>query len=146
PRTQLLERNRASAVHAGERHGGLESVWHAGQAGGDFAGTGKFARHRPGTESRGPAKQQRCNRRLPVGTRGQGCVRSRAAQGRGNLAVSEQTPASPTRISETFARLRSWNQMAFMPFITAGDPDLATTQALIRELAALHVDLIEVGF
>ena len=33
-----------------------------------------------------------------------------------------------------------------MPFITAGDPDLATTQALIRELAARGVDLIEVGF
>lgn len=36
--------------------------------------------------------------------------------------------------------------MAFMPFITAGDPDLATTQKLIRELAARDVDLIEIGF
>jgi tryptophan synthase alpha chain len=36
--------------------------------------------------------------------------------------------------------------MAFMPFVTAGDPDLATTQKTILELAARGVDLIEVGF
>jgi tryptophan synthase alpha chain len=36
--------------------------------------------------------------------------------------------------------------MAFMPFITAGDPDLATTQKLINTLAAQQVDLIEIGF
>lgn len=33
-----------------------------------------------------------------------------------------------------------------MPFITAGDPDLAGTQAVIRRLAAAGVDLIEIGF
>lgn len=36
--------------------------------------------------------------------------------------------------------------MAFMPFVTAGDPDVATTVRLIRELAVCGVDLIEVGF
>ena len=36
--------------------------------------------------------------------------------------------------------------MAFMPFITAGDPDLETTGRLIRELSAAGADLIEVGF
>jgi len=36
--------------------------------------------------------------------------------------------------------------MAFMPFITAGDPDLATTQKVLLELAARGVDLIEIGF
>jgi tryptophan synthase alpha chain len=36
--------------------------------------------------------------------------------------------------------------MAFMPFVTAGDPDLAMTQALIRALGEQGVDLIEVGF
>lgn len=36
--------------------------------------------------------------------------------------------------------------MAFMPFITAGDPDMETTGALIRELASRGVDLIEIGF
>ena len=36
--------------------------------------------------------------------------------------------------------------MAFMPFVTVGDPDVATSMALIRELANRGVDLIEVGF
>jgi len=35
--------------------------------------------------------------------------------------------------------------MAFMPFITAGDPDLATTNLLIEELGRQGVDFIEVG-
>jgi tryptophan synthase alpha chain len=36
--------------------------------------------------------------------------------------------------------------MAFMPFVTAGDPDLPTTQKVVLELAARGVDLIEIGF
>jgi tryptophan synthase alpha chain len=50
------------------------------------------------------------------------------------------------RISETFAILKAENRMAFMPFITAGDPDLETTALTIRELASRGVDLIEIGF
>jgi tryptophan synthase alpha chain len=52
----------------------------------------------------------------------------------------------PSRISEAFARVHADRRMAFMPFITAGDPDLATMQNLVLELAARGVDLIEVGF
>ena len=36
--------------------------------------------------------------------------------------------------------------MAFMPFITAGDPDLSATADVVRTLAEAGVDLIEVGF
>ena len=36
--------------------------------------------------------------------------------------------------------------MAFMPFVTVGDPDVPMSMALIRELASRGVDLIEVGF
>ncbi|MCA9115200.1 MAG: tryptophan synthase subunit alpha [Planctomycetaceae bacterium] len=36
--------------------------------------------------------------------------------------------------------------MAFMPFITCGDPDMQTTAAVIRTLAESGVDLIELGF
>jgi tryptophan synthase alpha chain len=36
--------------------------------------------------------------------------------------------------------------MAFMPFITAGDPDMDGTCKLIRELADREVDMIEIGF
>ena len=52
----------------------------------------------------------------------------------------------PTRIAATFAALKAQGRMAFMPFITVGDPDVATSMALIRELAGRGVDLIEVGF
>jgi tryptophan synthase alpha chain len=51
-----------------------------------------------------------------------------------------------SRISNTFADLRAKGRMAFMPFITAGDPDLDFTQTLLRELGTQGVDLIEVGF
>lgn len=51
-----------------------------------------------------------------------------------------------TPISQTFAALKQQGRMAFMPFITAGDPHLDGTQRLISELAARKVDLIEVGF
>lgn len=49
-------------------------------------------------------------------------------------------------IDALFQRLRQQKRKAFMPFITAGDPDLATTAALLRELAAHGASLIEVGF
>jgi tryptophan synthase alpha chain len=51
-----------------------------------------------------------------------------------------------SRIAPTFEALQTANRMAFMPFITAGDPDLETTAKVIRELAARGVDLIEIGF
>ena len=51
-----------------------------------------------------------------------------------------------TRIAETFAALKSKGQMAFMPFVTAGDPDMETTLVLVRALARRGVDLIEIGF
>jgi tryptophan synthase alpha chain len=54
--------------------------------------------------------------------------------------------ASPSPIAQAFARLRSAGHMAFMPFITAADPDLQTTQALLRTLAESGVDFIEIGF
>jgi tryptophan synthase alpha chain len=53
---------------------------------------------------------------------------------------------SRTRIDDTFAQLKSQKRMAFMPFVTAGDPDLSATQKVILELAGRGVDLIEIGF
>lgn len=51
-----------------------------------------------------------------------------------------------SRIQDTFEGLRAAGHLAFMPFVSCGDPDLATTAELIRELARQNVDLIEVGF
>lgn len=49
-------------------------------------------------------------------------------------------------IAPVFTRRTAENQLAFMPFITAGDPDLPMTARLIRELSAAGADLIEIGF
>ncbi|HPK67074.1 MAG TPA: tryptophan synthase subunit alpha [Thermoanaerobaculia bacterium] len=48
-------------------------------------------------------------------------------------------------ISETFARCRAEGRAAFVPFIVAGDPDLATTEELLAVLAEAGADLIEIG-
>jgi tryptophan synthase alpha chain len=50
-----------------------------------------------------------------------------------------------TRIAQTFARLKRESHKGFIPFITAGDPDLATTLKLIIELARAGSTLIELG-
>src|SRR5436190_5770640 len=50
-----------------------------------------------------------------------------------------------SRINQAFAELRSQNRKGFIPFITAGDPDLETTQKLIVELARIGSTLIELG-
>ncbi len=50
-----------------------------------------------------------------------------------------------SRIAETFARLRTEGRRGFIPFITAGDPDLEMTRALIVELTRAGATLIELG-
>jgi tryptophan synthase alpha chain len=50
-----------------------------------------------------------------------------------------------SRISQTFAALKAQNRAAFVPFITAGDPDFETALALLAELPKAGADLIELG-
>jgi tryptophan synthase alpha chain len=50
-----------------------------------------------------------------------------------------------TRIDQVFKRLKAKREKALIPFITAGDPDLATTKALALEMAAKGADLLELG-
>lgn len=50
-----------------------------------------------------------------------------------------------SRISERFARLRKEGRKAFIPYLTAGDPDLETTGRLLLALAEAGADLIELG-
>jgi tryptophan synthase alpha chain len=49
-------------------------------------------------------------------------------------------------IDTLFQRLRQQGRKAFMPFATAGDPDLGTTRRLVEELARRGASLIEIGF
>jgi tryptophan synthase alpha chain len=48
-------------------------------------------------------------------------------------------------ITETFEQLGGEGKRALIPFITAGDPDLATTRELLIELARSGADIIELG-
>lgn len=48
-------------------------------------------------------------------------------------------------IDELFQRLRSENRKALMPFLTAGDPDLEFTAAVLREVVGRGAHLCEVG-
>jgi tryptophan synthase alpha chain len=50
-----------------------------------------------------------------------------------------------SRIDDLFTSLRASGQKAFMPFLTAGDPDLKFTAAVLRELAARGANLCEIG-
>src|SRR3989442_13106910 len=50
-----------------------------------------------------------------------------------------------SRTAETFADLKRDGGCGFIPFITAGDPDLKTTHDLIVELAGAGATLIELG-
>jgi len=49
-------------------------------------------------------------------------------------------------VDEMFARLRAAGRKAFMPFLTAGDPDVDTTARLVPQVAEAGADLIELGF
>jgi tryptophan synthase alpha chain len=48
-----------------------------------------------------------------------------------------------TRIDNKFQELRATNRKAFIPFITAGDPNLKTTAQLILALDRAGADIIE---
>ena len=50
-----------------------------------------------------------------------------------------------TRITERFEQLRKEGHKAFIPYITAGDPDLPTTEALVLALAQAGADIIKLG-
>lgn len=50
------------------------------------------------------------------------------------------------RIAATFEQLKQNGEVALVPFVTAGDPDLATTELILRTLIEAGADLIELGF
>jgi tryptophan synthase alpha chain len=50
-----------------------------------------------------------------------------------------------SRIDQLFTELRSQKRKAFMPFVTAGDPDLEFTADVIRELDRRGCSLCEIG-
>ncbi len=55
------------------------------------------------------------------------------------------TAAAATPIQQRFGQLRSQGRCALMPFLMAGDPNLATTRATLLALQAAGADLVELG-
>jgi len=51
----------------------------------------------------------------------------------------------PNRIDQKFAELRHRREPGFMVYITAGDPTLEATEALVPALAEAGVDFVELG-
>ena len=49
------------------------------------------------------------------------------------------------RIAQTFARCKAEGRPAFVSYVCAGDPDVATSKAVLLALAANGADLLEVG-
>ncbi len=50
-----------------------------------------------------------------------------------------------TRIDAKFAKLRAEGKKAFVSYVMAGDPDVATSLELVKGLPAAGVDIIELG-
>lgn len=62
-----------------------------------------------------------------------------------SVKSSRNTNINMTSVSERFKSLRDAGKCALIPFITAGDPDLATTARALRILDESGADLIELG-
>lgn len=50
-----------------------------------------------------------------------------------------------SRLKQCFAELRIKERAAFVPFVTAGDPDLETSLEILRRLPEIGADAIELG-
>jgi tryptophan synthase alpha chain len=50
-----------------------------------------------------------------------------------------------SRIAARFAELKAQDRAAFVPFITAGDPDFETSRAILNALPGAGADVIELG-
>ncbi|MBF0391572.1 MAG: tryptophan synthase subunit alpha, partial [Alphaproteobacteria bacterium] len=99
-------------------------------------GAGVLARHRPRRQDRGRAAQRPPDGHQLERTRRQGRQHRRPRPGR--RAVS-------ARLSARFAKLKAEGRAGLVTFVTAGDPDAATSFEILRGLPAAGADIIELG-
>ncbi|VVB05679.1 unnamed protein product [Arabis nemorensis] len=60
--------------------------------------------------------------------------------------MASLSTSSPTLgLADTFIQLKKQGKVAFIPYITAGDPDLSTTAEALKVLDACGSDIIELG-
>src|SRR5262249_30584648 len=152
-----LEGQRPGALRQRQRRRGAAGLRPVFAARGHPAGAGDGARGGRGDAPGGPAGEGGHRRDLLLGPRRQGLFRGGATARRGPVAarLSPLAPASGARgertpenfmnpIDALFQRLRSEGRKAFIPFVTAGDPDLDVTAREVEVLAANGASLIEV--
>ncbi|XP_020256164.1 tryptophan synthase alpha chain-like isoform X2 [Asparagus officinalis] len=60
-------------------------------------------------------------------------------------AMATLSVAPTVGLSKTFERLKEQGKVAFIPYITAGDPDLSTTSKALKVLDSCGSDIIELG-
>src|SRR5438105_11744945 len=76
------------------------------------------------------------------------CRRARAEPADANASCARSYAGQAlmsTRIDKRFATLREDGRAALVTFMTAGDPDQATSLALLQALTAAGADIIELG-
>ncbi|MEO3945192.1 tryptophan synthase subunit alpha [Gorillibacterium sp. CAU 1737] len=59
--------------------------------------------------------------------------------------MSQSSTVKVNRIDQAFARVKEEGRSALIPFVTVGDPDLATSVEIILELEKAGADLVELG-
>ncbi|KAL6758033.1 tryptophan synthetase alpha subunit [Haematococcus lacustris] len=64
---------------------------------------------------------------------------------RGPLRCAATAAVATKSVSGTMRDLKAQGKVAFIPFICAGDPDLATTSKALQRLDAVGADVIELG-
>lgn len=64
---------------------------------------------------------------------------------RAAVSPADEASRHSTRIARRFAALAAENRAGLVAFITAGDPDLATSRAILAGLPDAGADLIELG-
>ncbi|KAM6565222.1 hypothetical protein CsatB_025220 [Cannabis sativa] len=62
-----------------------------------------------------------------------------------SMAALTAQPTATLGLSQTFSTLKQQGKVAFIPFITAGDPDLETTAKALKVLDSCGSDIIELG-
>ncbi|RLN39200.1 indole-3-glycerol phosphate lyase, chloroplastic-like [Panicum miliaceum] len=84
--------------------------------------------------------------KMPAGRR-KAAVVLRAVAAAAPPAPAQARPAGKRclSVSQTMSRLKARGKTAFIPYITAGDPDLAMTAEALRLLDACGADVIELG-
>ncbi|KAK8532512.1 hypothetical protein V6N13_131832 [Hibiscus sabdariffa] len=76
---------------------------------------------------------------------------SRFPSGKTFVSTKRFTPmaaiatAQTLGLSDTFSKLKKQGKVAFIPYITAGDPDLSTTAEALKVLDSCGSDIIELG-